>query len=287
METNLTQSPSSATSVTDPRPLAAKKSHNTIRNHAIVVIDEGEHGVKIEFRRGGAAVAETHALTPAIAQALRPETLEMVREISPRHHVTNRPGLFWFSSVGHFVAHESRLEAASLLLLDFEAETQAVVSQPFRLHLARSSSPRDHVPDYFLRLRSGQGVVVDVKPRAHLDKPKVRAQFAATREICDQAGWQYRIMTEPTDNSRRNLSLVSNFRRPPVHTDVVFPEALTLAGLQGVTWGELVKHVSTETRLHHALVLPCLFHAVWSRELSVDLDCPFDSSSVVSLGDRA
>jgi len=243
-----------------------------LRHDAIVVVVDGrEHEVKIEFRRGGADTAETHALTPALAQALRPETFEMVRRIEPSHYKTNRPGLFWFSSASHFVAHESRLEAMSLLTLDFEGQTCAVVAQPFRLHLTGAQSPREHVPDYFARTRSGRGVVIDVKPKALLGHTKVAAQFAATRSLCEQAGWEYRIMSEPPDNVRMNMTLLSGYRAAPVRADVVLPHALDMLGTGAQSWQDLLWHCADRSDLHVALVTPCLFHALWDRLLHADL----------------
>ena len=288
MATIVSRDQSLATPVTDPSIRCTAYPDESIRHHAIVVVIDGrEHEVKIEFRRGGADMAETHALTPALAQALRPETFEMVRRIDPSHHKTNRPGLFWFSSANHFVAHESRLEAMSLLSLDFEGQTSAVVSQPFRLHLTGAQSPRDHVPDYFARTRDGQGVAIDVKPRALLGQTKVAAQFAATRSLCEQAGWEYRIMSEPSDSVRMNLTLLSGYRVAPVFTDVVLPQALDVLGDGAQPWQDLVGHCAQRTGLHAALVAPCLFHVLWDRLLDVNLGRPLTASTPVSAGGAA
>jgi hypothetical protein len=73
-------------------------------------------------------------------------------------------GLWYFVSSGEHVGYESWLERDQLMVLDADPDVVAVSSQPFWLHwTGEDERPVWHAPDFFVRLRDGTAVVVDVR----------------------------------------------------------------------------------------------------------------------------
>ncbi|MFG2431984.1 TnsA-like heteromeric transposase endonuclease subunit [Streptomyces sp. NPDC048590] len=82
-------------------------------------------------------------------------------------------GTYWAATERDHVIYESRLELARLLFADFAPDVRHVVAQPFLLKAVVEGRLRRHIPDYLLLTDDGP-VVVDVKPRHRLERPKVR-----------------------------------------------------------------------------------------------------------------
>ena len=57
------------------------------------------------------------------------------------------------------VGFESWLERDRVMALDFDPDVVGLSSQPFRLSWQAGGKTRSHIPDYFVRLRDGSGVV--------------------------------------------------------------------------------------------------------------------------------
>ncbi|MEU7060870.1 TnsA-like heteromeric transposase endonuclease subunit [Streptomyces sp. NPDC046197] len=93
-----------------------------------------------------------------------------------QHH----SGTYWAATVRDHVIYESRLELARLLFADFAPDVRHVVAQPFLLKAVVEGRLRRHTPDYLLLTDDGP-VVVDVKPRHRLERPKVAFTCAWTR----------------------------------------------------------------------------------------------------------
>lgn len=86
-------------------------------------------------------------------------------------------GTYWAATERDHVIYESRLELARLLFADFAPDVRHVVAQPFLLKAVVEGRLRRHIPDYLLLTDDGP-VVVDVKPRHRLERPKVAFAFA-------------------------------------------------------------------------------------------------------------
>jgi hypothetical protein len=75
------------------------------------------------------------------------EQLRWVRREWSNRKQNHLPLMFYFSSLNQFVHCESYLESRILLDLDFQAETDHIVEQPFILHYNKKS----HIPDFIIR----------------------------------------------------------------------------------------------------------------------------------------
>jgi hypothetical protein len=109
---------------------------------------------------------------------------------------THYSGVYWSATETGPVIHESRLELSRLMLADFDPDVTHIVAQPFLMRAMVDGVRRRHIPDYFLVTSQGP-VVVDVKPRARLDDPKIVDTFAWVRAAVETKGWRFEVASEP------------------------------------------------------------------------------------------
>jgi hypothetical protein len=102
------------------------------------------------------------------------------------------------------VVYESRLEPGRLLFADLAPNVRHVVAQPFLLAAEVEGKLRRHIPDYLLLMDDGP-VVVDVKPRHRLERPKVAFTFAWSRTAVESRGWRYEVWSEPDPHELENV----------------------------------------------------------------------------------
>lgn len=217
-------------------------------------------------------VRSTVRWNPRNCRGMQPEFHLPVRDMPAFKGMRSKPGFQWMSRTGRMVRFESRLEWFVLLDMDFDPQIVDVSSQPFRILFRETElGLLSHVPDFFARCIDGRGVVVDVKPRALLDKRLIAGQFEATAALCARVGWVHRVVSEPSLEYAMNVRWLSRFRRAPEHVDVVAPVAFDAAA-GGVSWFSLVHTVIKETGIPPMLVIPALGHLAWQRELVLPLE---------------
>ncbi|WP_431985434.1 TnsA-like heteromeric transposase endonuclease subunit [Streptomyces qinglanensis] len=195
------------------------------------------------------------------------EAAGQVRAFPSYRGQRNFPGWYWTATNVQLVGYESWAELAHLMRLDADPDVVAVASQPFQLswrHGGRDRRVR-HTPDYFVRHRDGTAIVLDVRPDERIE-PADAAKFAATAAACARVGWHYERVGVLDLVFAANLRWLSGYRHPRVRREEtaedlreVFtqPRGL-LAGAQAV--GDPIA------------VLPVLFHLLWCREMTVDLE---------------
>ncbi|MGY1943970.1 TnsA-like heteromeric transposase endonuclease subunit [Nocardia asiatica] len=135
-------------------------------------------------------------------------------------------GTYWAATEQGHVIYESRLELARLLFADFALEVRRIVAQPFLLRVLVNGMARKHIPDYLL-LSVGGPIVVDVKPRARLDRPAVRSTFEWTRALVEAHGWRYEVWSEPGPVELDNVRFLAGFRRLWLFDSVLLDELRT------------------------------------------------------------
>lgn len=144
------------------------------------------------------------------------------------------------------------------MALDFDPAVVALSSQPFRLTWTDGKRERGHTPDYFVRLRDGTGVVVDVRLEDLVDEDTAEV-FAFTARVCEEVGWQFRHVGDLRQPYRVNLRWLSRYRHGRCYhapsadrLREVFAEPLPL--LAGA------EHVGDRLA-----VLPVLYHLLWQQ----------------------
>jgi hypothetical protein len=176
------------------------------------------------------------------------------------------PGWYWSATISGHVTYESRLELARLLYADFDQAVNGISAQPFLLTAQVAGSLRRHVPDFLLMTNSGP-VVVDVKPRRHLDKETTAFTLAWCRTVVESRGWGYQVWTEPPETELANVRLLAGYRRSWLF-DPRLLGALTTAGLDGARLCDVPAAITNWPR---RLVWAHMLHLIWVHVYSVDL----------------
>lgn len=175
------------------------------------------------------------------------------------------------------VIYESRLELARLLYADFDRSVKSISAQPFLLETQIGSHVRRHVPDFLLVTDTGP-VVVDVKPRQHLNEEKTAFTLAWCRSVVEDRGWEYEVWSEPPEAELANLRMLAGYRRKWLF-DPALLEALTGTDLDGARLRDVP---ATKAEWPRRLVWAHLLHLIWSHAYSVNLSTALSGDHVLS-----
>ena len=178
-------------------------------------------------------------------------------------------GHYWSATTRTHVPYESRLELTRLLDADYDTAVSGIVSQPFLLSAVVDGQLRRHVPDYLLVTDDGP-IVVDVKPEARLDNPKVASTLAWAKRAIESRGWRFEVSCEPPEQRASNIRFLAGYRRDWLQPPGLLDE-LRAANLNGLTLDEAV---GTRSGLgwEAPLVRAALFHLLWRGVYQVELD---------------
>lgn len=192
----------------------------------------------------------------------------------------NRHGMYYWAPTQKHVWHESALESASLMVLEFRGRIDRISAQPFRLLFRTGARAVRHDPDFFAVHHDGDQVVYDVKPLSRMTAD-AQAQFAETARVCAAVGWRHEVLHEPDPVLARNLDFLRAARHRRCHppTDVVEHILSVFEG--GRPIGEARSMIN---RRSPALALPHIKHLIWHRLLVVDLTHRLDFDTVAASG---
>ncbi|MFJ6569166.1 TnsA-like heteromeric transposase endonuclease subunit [Streptomyces sp. NPDC091292] len=120
---------------------------------------------------------------------------------------------------------------------DFDQNVTAVFAQPFLLTTAVDRRKRRHAPDYLVLREKDVPLVVDVKPRHLLTRPKVNLALDCAREVVLSRGWDFEVWSEPPETELANLLSLAGYRRDWLFDEDLLAE-IRQADLHGATLGE-------------------------------------------------
>lgn len=146
-------------------------------------------------------------------------------------------GAYRSSTMRAHVVHESRLELTRLLYADFDQDVTAVFAQPFLLPTTVDGRRRHHVPDFLALREKGVSLVVDVKPRHLLTRPKVNFALGWAREAVLSRGWDFQAWTEPPEAELENPRFLAGCRRKWLFDEDLLAK-IRAADLYGATPGD-------------------------------------------------
>jgi hypothetical protein len=136
-----------------------------------------------------------------------------VRTFSSYKGMKNFSGLWWSATTSEHVGYESWLERDQVMALDFDPDVTGLSSQPFQLSWQQDAEDCSHTPDYFVRLRDGTGVVIEVRDDDRIDTKDTQA-FAATERACRAVGWEFRRVAAIEAVRASNLRWLAGYRHP-------------------------------------------------------------------------
>jgi hypothetical protein len=174
-------------------------------------------------------------------------------------------GWWWLATTAEHVGYESWLERDHLIAFDADPDVALVASQPFWIYWSQGGKTRRHAPDYFLRLRDGRAVVIDVRVDERIADRDAEG-FGATARACASVGWEYRRVGAVAAVSAANRRWLAGYRHPRCRRPGLVVE------LAEVFTEPTALMVGAEAVGDPIVVLPTLFHLLWSGELRADLD---------------
>ena len=245
---------------------------------AVAAAEAGERDVELEFAGDGghcrARLAE--------CGEVRFEDAVPVRSFRWARGQRHFPGWWWLATTGRHVGYESWLERDHLMLLDFDPVVTAVSSQPFWLHWHDGRRSRRHAPDFFARLGSGTGVVIDVRADDRIEPGDAEA-FAMTDRACGAAGWEFRRVGVVDPVLAANVRWLSRYRHPRCSGPPGMADALQQA------FAAPAPLLAGAARAGDTLAaLPVLFHLMWRQVLAADLASgPLGPASLAWLSEGA
>ena len=202
------------------------------------------------------------------------ESVDVVRKPSSWQHKRNYEGFYWAATTASHVWFESLYERAALMRLDRDRRVVGLAAQPMWIYW--SGSGRKHAPDFFVRYCDGRGALVDVKPAQYIGDDDVES-FTRTRELCDQLGWEYLVVSDIAANEHRNLRFLSGYRFDRWGSAAVNAELRDRSG-EGRTlraWAEVLEGMCE-------VPLGAVYSAVWWGSLKADEASPLALSSVAA-----
>jgi hypothetical protein len=190
------------------------------------------------------------------------------------------PGWLWTATMKDHVGYESLLERDCLLLADMDQEVVAIASQPFGLTGRTGDTLHRHVPDYLLRRRDGTTVVIDVKPAAFLDEPRVAASLGWTSQVISEVGWRYEVWSGSDPIRLENVRFVAQGRRLNL-IDQEALEALAATGAEGMNLDEALSAAARQFSAERAYLRSALLALLWFQVWRVDLDRPLSGRTQI------
>jgi hypothetical protein len=185
------------------------------------------------------------------------------------------PGRWFSTTVGRFLEYESLLERDWMLLLDFDREVEWICEQPMRLRYVKDARPASHVPD-LLAWRAGTPELCDVKSEERVADPEFQAQVRATGLACAEAGFGYRVLSEPDRQLLVNVRWLAGFRERPADPDGERARMLSVLAAAPSALSELLAYAREPM-----LARPVLMNLLWAGEALVDLSEPIGDGSRV------
>jgi hypothetical protein len=185
------------------------------------------------------------------------------------------PGRWFSTTAGRFLESESLLELDWMLLMDFDPGVEWICEQPLRLRYVKDEQPASHVPDLMV-WRAGMPELCDVKSEARLDDPGFLAQVEATGLACAEAGFRYRVLSEPDPQLLVNVRWLAGFRERPPDPDGERSRMLSVLATGSLTMGELLAGAREPM-----LARPVLMHLLWAGDALADLSGAVGDETIV------
>lgn len=208
------------------------------------------------------------------------ETCSPARQFPSWRGKRNYAGSYWSSTNHGHIGFESLYERTALMVLDRETSVVAISSQPMWIFWPDGSVPRSHAPDFFLRHSNGDGEIVDVRPRQRIDETAALS-FEATRRLCAQEGFRYRVMSDLDPVLDQNLRFLSRYRDQgwalPIDGGKPFREYLGQT-MSIRTLAAVLSEKDQESR-----ALGWIYWSIWAGEIHANLHNPLGLDTAVEL----
>ncbi len=210
-----------------------------------------------------------HRQPPLEADTARFFLNRPVRKFGRYPGMKNFPGKYWSATTGRHLEHESWNERAWAMVLDFDPTVTGIVSQPFQLIGRQPDGLWRHTPDYLAERRGRPRLVLDIHPEDQSQQEDFRRLAERTRLVCEDFGWEHRVVHDVPDQLLKNIDFLGAFRRS-FPDPFGFRPRLLEAATEAITPSDLCDMVGEPI-----VVIPQLFRLCWLGFLRWDLMLPF------------
>lgn len=194
-----------------------------------------------------------------------------VKNWKARNEKTHQ-GFYWFSQTRQLVWHETMLEYAALMYLDFADDVSAIAAQPMLISFGDGTA---HFPDFMVLTARGEQAIVDVHRADKIEEDP--SQFERTFDLCQRVGWTFRLFAGLTEVQIANLEWISRFRHPSYLPTKQGRDELVGLASRGVTLGEVLDRY----RGSQSPVIGQLYNMIWNRQVGFDLSQAMSTDSAV------
>lgn len=223
---------------------------------------------------------EQHDVDFRDAPATSFEHCTPVRQFPSWRGKRNYSGSYWSSKNSGHVGFESLYERTALMMFDREPTVTRISSQPMWIRWPDGSAPKSHAPDFFLRHSSGDGEIIDVRPKARIDEAAARS-FEATQELCDKVGLSYRVISDIDTTLDQNLRFLSRYRDRGWKLPSPQIEILRGCGTLELSIRALISMLSVKNQEHKAP--GWVYSLLWNAQIQADLRKPLSQDVLVRL----
>lgn len=190
------------------------------------------------------------------------------------------PGLWWSATTGRHVSAGSNAMRTQLMVMDRDPDVTGLAGRPVRL-LWRTprGQVRSWVPQLFARHTDGTALLADCPNHPDAGGERALNAAKAVTEACAHIGWTYRRLTPLDDVLAANLKWLAGYR----HSRNAGRLGLTAAVLEAFTRSRPLLE-GAQAAGDPIEVLPAVFHLLWHRQLTTDLDTPLHERAMIGPG---
>lgn len=202
-----------------------------------------------------------------------PRELEPVRETKSGRLSKNIPVQAMSVTTGGWLFLESGLEHELATWLDRQPSITWLVGQPV---LLRWEDGTKHFPDLLSAHSDGTVTIWDARILEQRDET-FQVMSTRTKAACEEVGWHYQLFGGLAPVESLNLRWLASARRPPEWLD---PARVVLRGVLDDADGTVGAVLAADDG--RGFLTSSMWHLVWSGELEMDLNSPWDSASRVA-----
>jgi hypothetical protein len=206
-----------------------------------------------------------HRQPPAEADTGRFFLNRPARKFGRYPGMKNFPGSYWAATTGRHLGHESWNERSWAMVLDFDPVVTGIVSQPFQVIGREGGRLWRHTPDYLAERSGRPRLVIDVRPEDLAAQEDFLRLVDLTRPICEDLGWEYKVVHQVPDQILKNIDFLSAYRRS-FPDPLGFRPRLLEAATESLTASDLCSAVGDPI-----IVKPQFFRLCWKSRIQWDL----------------
>ncbi|MDY0309789.1 MAG: TnsA endonuclease N-terminal domain-containing protein [Castellaniella sp.] len=191
-------------------------------------------------------------------------------------------GKFPSRKAARMVHHEGLLELGACLFFELSPRVISYQEQPPKIQYADNNRLRVYTPDFELLLDDGNTVLVEVKPKAILDRPEIRQKYDLITSHMQRDDQPFSILTDKCIRREPRLSnLHLAYRALAAHSP-------SQARLESIL-PQLIALQNPSIHLVNSILRPhkiSAFDLLAGGYMTCDLTQPLNSSTLVSISEE-